>query len=242
MSPSGLPNRLLPEPSCIGKAALPLLLFCALTLALLLGSARAADLSPAETTQLISHLQEHRAKFPSLVADFTEERTSQLLQKPIVSQGTLSFQVPNKFRRELHGSNASTMVCNGQKLWIYYPNLKEAELFVLGQRAFFDNAIEALTAGLNFQQVAEFYRYTASKEAEGYKLVLVPKTGGLKRLLKNLTVWVDDGFKVDKTIAELPKGDHVTTIYHNQRAAPIAPATFEFAPPADAHVSQPLGK
>ena len=110
---------------------------------------------------MLARLQEHRAKFPSLTADFTEEKTTHLLNKPLVSEGSLSFQTPNKFRRELRGNNPSIMVSNGQRLWIYYPNLKEAELFVLGQRAFFDDAIEALTAGLNFQHVAEYYRTTA---------------------------------------------------------------------------------
>jgi outer membrane lipoprotein carrier protein len=218
-----------------GSAALALSLW---TVALPI---RAADLPQPETAQLLTKLQEHRAKFPSLTAEFTEEKTSQLLQKPIVSSGTLSFQAPNKFRRELKGSNASTMVSNGQRLWIYYPNLKEAELYALGQRPFFDDAIEALTAGLNFQRVADFYRYTASKEPEGYKLVLTPKAAGLKRILKELTVWVDDNYKIERTIAQLPKGDHVTTIYRNQRPTPVAASAFEFAPPADAHVSQPLG-
>lgn len=202
-----------------------------------------AELPPAETAQVLARLQEHRAKFPSLTADFTEERTSHLLEKPLISSGTLSFQVPNRFRRELRGNSPSTMVSNGQKLWIYYPSFKEAELYTLGQRAFFDNAIEALTAGLNFQQVADFYRYTIDRDKDAYRLVLTPKSGGLKRILKQLTVWVDtDEYKIQRTVAELPKGDRVVTSYRNQRPTPVPAATFDFAPPAGTNVTQPLGK
>jgi len=205
-------------------------------------AANAADLSPAETNQLLGHLQEHRAKFPSLTADFSEEKTTHLLNKPLVSQGTLSFQTPNKFRRELHGNSSSLMVSNGQKLWIYYPNFNAAELYTLGQRAFFDDAIEALTAGLNFQHVSEYYRCTAAKDGEGYRLVLIPKSSGLKRILKELVVWVDGDYKIEKTIASLPKGDEVVTIYRNQRPTPLPASTFEYTPPANATISQPLGK
>lgn len=204
--------------------------------------ASAAQLSSAETNQLLANLQQHRAKFPSLSADFTEEKVTRLLQKPVVNQGTISFQVPNKFRRELRGSNPSLTVSNGQRLWIYYPNFKEAELYPLGQRAFFDDAIAALTAGLNFQQVAEFYRYSAFREPGGYRLVLTPKSGGLKRMLRELSVWVDDNYKIDRTVAVLTKDDRITTTYRNQRPTPLPASTFEYTPPADANVTQPLGK
>jgi len=215
-------------------------LFAALALAP--GAARAAELSPAETAQLLGRLQEHRAKYPSLTADFTEEKSSHLLEKPVVGSGTLAFSAPNKFRRELRGNNPSLMVSNGQRLWIYYPNFKEAELYPLGQQKFFDQAIEALTAGLNFQNVAAFYRYTASREEGGYRLQLTPRGGGIKRILTSIAVTVDDEYRIQKTVAVLPQGDTIVTSYRNQKPTPVAASTFEYTPPADAHVSQPFKK
>jgi chaperone LolA len=215
---------------------------CVALFALYVQPLTAAELSAPETTSLIESLQKHRAKFPSLTADFVEEKTSRLLQQPIINRGTISFQVPNKFRRELRGPNPSLTVSNGQKLWIYYPNFKEAELYAMGQRAFFDDAIAALTAGLNFQHVAQYYRYTAFKEEDGYRLVLTPRTGGLKRMLKELNVWVDSDYKIDRTVAILAKDDRVTTTYRKQKPTPIPASVFDYTPPADAKVSEPLGK
>ena len=206
------------------------------------GSLRAAELAPAEATALLEKLQQHRAKFPTLTADFTEEKTTHLLKKPLTGNGTIAFQTPNKFRRELKGSNPSVTVSNGEKLWIYYPNFKEAELYTLGQRQFFDDSIAALTAGLNFDHVGDYYRFKAFRESSGYRLVLTPKSGGLKRMLKELSVWVDDDFKIEKTDATLPKEDRIVTTYRNQRPTPVPAGTFDFTPPADAHISQPLGK
>ncbi len=205
--------------------------------------ARAADLPPAETQTLLKNLQEHRAKFPSLTADFIEEKTTHLLSKPLVSEGVISFQVPNKFRREVKGSSPSLTVSDGAKLWIYYPAFKEAELYTLGQRQFFDDSIAALTAGLNFQHVEQFYTCTAAREADGgYRLALTPRSGGMRRMVKELAVFVDSDFKIQRTEATLPKGDSVITTYKNQRPAPIPTSTFDFTPPAAAHLSQPLGK
>jgi len=205
-------------------------------------AARAADLTPAETQALMKNLQEHRAKFPSLSADFVEERTTHLLTKPLLSEGNIAFQVPNKFRREVTGNSPSLTVSNGQKLWIYYPNFKEAELYTLGQKAFFDDSIAALTAGLNFQRVEQFYTVKAAHEDHGYRLDLTPRGPGLRRMVKELTVWVDDEFKIDRSETILPKGDRIVTTYKNQRPTPLSPSIFDFTPPADAHISQPLGK
>ena len=147
MSPSGIPSL----PTKIAA-----LLFAS--------SLSAAELPSAESAALLEKLQQHRAKFPALTADFTEEKTTHLLNKPLTGNGTIAFQTPNKFRRELKGANPSVTVSNVEKLWIYYPNFKEAELYTLGQRQFFDDSIAALTAGLNFDHVGEFYRYRAFRE------------------------------------------------------------------------------
>jgi chaperone LolA len=217
----------------------PVLIFFLLLFTL---SARAADFGPAETQALMKNLQEHRAKYPSLSADFVEERTTHLLTKPLLSEGNIAFQVPNKFRRQVTGNSPSLTVSNGQKLWIYYPNFKEAELYTLGQKAFFDDSIAALTAGLNFQRVDQFYTVKGAREDHGYRLELTPRGSGLRRMVKELTVWVDDDFKIDRSETLLPKGDRIVTTYKNQRPTPLPPSLFDFTPPADAHISQPLGK
>jgi chaperone LolA len=213
-----------------------------LLLLLLLPKTQAAELNPADTAALIARLQEHRAKFPSLTADFSEEKTTRLLQKPLVTGGTIAFSAPVLFRREVKGANPSLTICDGKQLWIYYPNFKEAEHYTLGQHSFFDDSFAALTAGLNFQNIAAYYRYDAFKEASGYRLALHPKTSGLKRILRELTVWITDDYLIAKTEAALPKDDRVVTTYKNQRAQPVPASSFDFKPPSDAHVTTPLGK
>jgi chaperone LolA len=203
---------------------------------------RAAELSVSETAALIDRMKEHRAKFPSLTADFTEEKTTRLLQKPLITSGTIAFTAPNLFRREVKGANPSTTVCDGRELWIYYPNFKEAEHYVLGQHSFFDDSIAALTAGLNFNSIGQFYRYTAFSEENGYRLQLLPKSGGLKRMMQQFSVWITGNFLIGRTETTLPKGDRVVTTYRNQRPEDVPKSTFAFKPPADAKVSSPLGK
>ncbi len=221
------------SPSSLIKIAL------ALALAPLL---HAQDLSADEQKNLLAKLQQHRAKNPALAADFTEEKTTHLLNKPITSTGTIAFQTPNKFRRELKGNSPSLTICNGSELWIYYPNFKQAEHYTLGQRQSFDDTLAALTAGLNFTDVEKYFRILAAKDGPATRITLTPKTSSLKHALTALTVWLDADGTVQKTDSTLPKGDRILTTFRNVRATKQSDTRFDYTPPADAQISTPLGK
>ena len=212
-----------------------------LSLIALAASAPAQQLSADEEKALITKLREQRAQFPAVTADFTEERTTHLLNKPIRGTGTIAFHAPGKFRRELKGSSPSLTVCNGTELWIFYANFNEAEHYTLGRKQFFDDSLAALTAGLNFQDVDKFFRIALAREGTGYRIVLTPKSSGIRRLLTSLTVWLNADAIIEKTDATLPKGDRISTTYRNVRAQKSVDAKFDFTPPSGAHVSTPLG-
>lgn len=205
-------------------------------------SIHAAELPPAATQTLLKKLQEHRANAPCFTADFIEEKTTHLLTRPLTTTGTILFLVPNKFRREVTGKSPSLTVSNGQRLWIYYPSFQEAELYTLGQKAFFDDSIAALTAGLNFQNIEKFFTCKAESDGERYRIHLTPRSSGLRRMVKALTVYVDSGNEIQRTETTLPKGDRVITTYKNLRPAALPASTFDFHPPAEVHITQPLGK
>ena len=213
----------------------------ALSLALAL-AAHAQELSADEQKALVAKLQSQRAQLPSLSAEFSEERTTRLVNKPIISNGTLAFQAPNKFRREVKGNAPSVAVCNGEELWIYYPAFKEAEHYTLGQRQVFDDSIAALTAGLNFEGVEKFFRVAASKAEGGYSFALTPKSSGLKKYIISLQISMDADGMIKKTDATLPKGDRVVTTYRGVKSTVQIESKFDFTPPAGVNVTTPLGK
>ena len=70
----------------------------------------ATELQPAECVDLMSRLKTLIEKNPSFKADFVEERMSHLLNKPLTTEGSIAFSIPNKFRREVKGNNPSTTI------------------------------------------------------------------------------------------------------------------------------------
>jgi outer membrane lipoprotein carrier protein len=178
-------------------------------------------------------------------ADFQEEKTMRLMNKPIVSSGKVYFQAPNKFRREVKGSSPSVTVSDGQQLWIYYPNFKSAERYALGKRSPLDSAIAAINTALNLENVESAFHIAATKidpPKAGYELELTPRTPSMKRMFQKLKIQINDELLLQRTEMDQPNGDRIVTVYSNQTRTPIPASTFEFTPPQGTDVSTPLGR
>jgi len=209
---------------------------------LLVPMVQAEPLSPADLKALLGRIREKRAAAPQVQADFQEEKSVHLLNKPIISTGKMWFQAPNKFRREAKGSSPSISVSDGQQLWIYYPKFKSAEHYSLGKRSPLDAGIAALTASLNLENVENTYHIAGTKEADGYQLQLTPRNPSMKRFLQTFSIRMNEELQVVRTDMQQPNGDRFVTTYSNESRAAIPPSTFEFSPPPGTDVTSPLGR
>ena len=210
-------------------------------LALLLAVAQAEPLAPAELKSLLDRIREKRAAAPQVQANFQEEKTMKMMNKPVVTSGQMWFQAPNKFRREVKGNAPSITVSNGQQLWIYYPKFQSAEQYKLGKGSPLEAGIAAITASLNLQGVEEKYNISGAKEGSDYVLQLTPKTAAMKKMVQQFTIRLNSELQLERTEALQPNGDRIVTTYSNETRAPIPASTFEFSPPAGTKVTNPLG-
>jgi outer membrane lipoprotein carrier protein len=200
--------------------------------------ANTAPLSNVELKNLLAQIQQNR----TTQADFQEERAIRLMKKPVLSSGTVWFQPPNKFRREVKGSSPSVSVSDGRDLWIYYPNFKSAERYPLGKGSPLDATVAAISSALNLEDIETSFNATATKTENEYELQLLPRSYTMKRAFQKLELRVSDKFRVERTDMLLPNGDRIVTTYSNQTRAPIPASAFEFKPPPGTDVSTPLGQ
>jgi len=197
-----------------------------------------AALSEAELKNLLAAIRQNR----STQADFQEQRVIRLMKNPVQSSGTVWFQTPNKFRREVKGNSPSITVSDGRDLWIYYPNFKSAERYPLGKGSPLDATVAAINSALNLENIESSFTVAATNSDHGHELALLPRTAAMKRVFQKLDLRINSEFRVDRTDMLLPNGDRIVTTYSNQRRAAIPASTFEFKPPAGTEVTTPLGQ
>ena len=217
-------------------------LFLALLLSFCAVSAYAEPLAPADLKALLDRIREKRAAAPQVQANFQEQKTMKMMNKPVSSSGKVFFQAPNKFRREVTGNAPSITVSDGQTLWIHYPKFQSAEKYTLGRRSPLDAGIAAITASLNLQGVEETYNISGAKEGNGYVLQLTPKAAAMKKMLQRFSIRFDEALQVDRTEMFQVNGDRIVTTYTNESREPIPASTFQFTPPAGTNVTTPLGQ
>src|SRR6266581_1604262 len=212
--------------------------FAGLASMVLTSIARTAPLSDTDLKNLLAGIRQNR----STQADFQEQRVIRLMKKPILSSGTIWFQPPNKFRREVKGNSPSVTVSDGRELWIYYPNFKSAERYPLGKGSPLDSTVAAINSALNLEDIENTFQITPTKSDKGYELALTPRTPSMKRVFQKLDLHINDNLRVDRTDMLLPNGDRIVTTYSNQTRAPVPSSTFDFKPPPGTEVSTPLGQ
>ena len=213
-----------------------------LGLVLLTPVARAQSLSEVDIKNLLARIAERRASAPDVRADFQEQKTIHLLNKPIASSGKIWFHAPNKFRREITGNSPSVTVSNGRELWIYYPNFKSVEHYLLGKRSPVDAAIAAINTALNLENVEKTFQITGAKIDNSYALQLTPRSPSMKRIFQRFDLRLNNDLVAERTEMTQPNGDRIVTVYSNQTRAAIPAPTFEFAPPPGTEVTTPLGR
>ncbi len=200
--------------------------------------AKSAPLSESDLKNLLAAIRQNR----STQADFQEQRVIRLMKNPVQSSGTVSFQPPNKFRREVKGNSPSITVSDGRNLWIYYPNFKSAERYPLGKGSPLDATVAAINSALNLENIENSFNISATKSDNAHELALLPRTAAMKRVFQKLDLRINDKFRVERTDMLLPNGDRIVTMYSNQTRAPISASTFEFKPPSGTEVTTPLGQ
>jgi len=197
-----------------------------------------APLPEGELKNLLAAIRQNR----STQADFQEQRLIRLMKNPVTSSGTVWFQPPNKFRREVKGNSPSITVSDGRDLWIYYPNFKSAERYPLGKGSPLDATVAAINSALNLENIETSFNVSAAKSDNGHELALLPRTAAMKRVFQKLDLRINNQFRVERTDMLLPNGDRIVTTYSNQTRTAIPGSTFEFKPPAGTDVTTPMGQ
>jgi outer membrane lipoprotein-sorting protein len=197
----------------------------------------AQELSPREVEAFLSRLSESRGS-AAMQANFREERRLALMNKPVIETGTISFLPPDKFRRQVDGG--SLTVCDGDTLWLFYPQFGEAEKYTLSSNRPLRESLAAMTSGFGLQNLSKNYNVQVWKTPDGYRAKLAPKTSSLRKAVAEIQVDISNELSAKRLEIVGTEGDRTLITFSNERRVNLSPESFRFQPPEGVRVSEPL--
>jgi len=155
-------------------------------------------------------------------ATFTQEKKTKLLSKPIKSNGKFFYKQADRIRWEYTGSTNMQVIFNGKDLWIYYPDLKEADKL---------SGLSQYGSMMRFDvlSLSNDYTITAKKDKSIALLTFLPKTKGP---LSRIEMEIVDGSSFPRMVRLLDQNNEPTTISFRdvKLNAKIPDSTFTFLP------------
>lgn len=195
-------------------------------------SALAAVLIPlAAQAGAVEQLRQFLDGTRTLKADFAQIVVGKGGRKPQQSAGSVAIARPGKLRWEIQKPYPQLMVGDGDKFWIYDPELKQVTVRRAGQAI--GSSPAALLAGSN--ELEKNFVLKEAGEADGLTWVeALPKAtdSGFEKVRLG---FVGSELKGMELLDNFGQTTHIR-FSHIQRNPVLPPTLFKFAPPAGADV------
>lgn len=125
----------------------------------------------ASAGDIVAELMSQQEKITTVEAPFLQEKHARLLKKPITTEGRLLYRKPDRIRWEYRGSMKLDVIFDGKDLWLYYPDLKEADR-MSGMAGY------ASLMQFDVSSLSRNYTVEARKEKQQYFLRFVSRAAG----------------------------------------------------------------
>ncbi len=176
----------------------------------------------AAGADVLDEVMVRQAKIRTVEARFTQEKKTVLMKRPIRSEGRFFFRQPDRIRWEYGGSASLHVIFNGRDLWLYYPELKEADRLA-------GAAQYASLMQFDIASLARNYEATARKENRTYVVRFVPRSKGPISAIE-MTMPEETAFPATVKLFDSRNDETLITFTHVKLNAGLREELFAFTP------------
>ncbi len=161
--------------------------------------------------QLFARTLAKRQSIQSIRARFTETTTSSLLQKPIVSHGTVIAAPPSRVLMTYTDPERRTIAIDGKSLVVVWPDRREREKIDISQT---QKRIDQYFTQATIGGLRSMFEITAQPDSvirEADRVDMRPRRKPIKEGLERLELWIDrESLLLVQMQMTFPGGDRKT--------------------------------
>jgi len=211
--------------------------------------ANCSTLIAADTNSVITSWLAAQTNVQTWQADFVQTRRLKTLTQPLTATGHLWFAQPNQFRWELRTPSQTIALRHAEEMWVIYPLLKRAERYPLDAKTpgEWRDALALLEAGFPRDRRdfdGRFRILSLTETNSSWVFDLQPASAFARKMMKRISVGLaTNNFALTSTELEFIDGSLMRNDFTNGVLnAGFGNEVFDWKPPADFKVTQPLGK
>jgi outer membrane lipoprotein-sorting protein len=207
----------------------------------------AQNLFAADTNAVLDAWFAAQKNLQSWSADFVQTRTLKTLTQPLTAKGHVDFVAPDKFHWALGEPARTIAVRSGDEMFVIYPLLKRAERYPLG-----DNTPKQLRDMMSLLQAgfprsreefeAQFQVLSLTETNGDWRFALQPKSQFAAQMMPELRICLaTNDFSLLSTELMFVDDSRMRSDFTNAVVnPPLDEKLFEWTPPADFKVTNPL--
>jgi len=196
--------------------------------------------------EVLEQLQAKAKTLKSLQGNFEQRKFSRLLVTPMESEGLLYWQPPGRLRWEVVQPAPLTLVAQGDRILLLYPDLKKASLY---RQPFGGGLLERITGATDDPEAFQRqYRIQVALVTRGgsrrwIQMTMEPKSARGARYFKRLEIKIDPNTWLPEEISILESSKDWTVIYLSnlQENIELPDGLFSVKPPKDFQVQKYQG-
>lgn len=203
----------------------------------------------AELDKLLAGWQAKGAESSTVVTKFVCVENLALLAKPRTTTGRIEIRKPDGYRRttldQKTGQTRGLMILKPPDLWVYLPDLKEAEHYDLARLEFQADASPAKVLGdltsFQVERLRQRFAIKAFKEADGaFRLEYAPLKGKAFAGIEKLRLWMKPGAGFPEKLETSTAGGDVRLETYSETSLDqkLDEALFKFKPPAGVKMTE----
>ena len=220
-----------------------------LRLSLLLILACAEPILGADTNAILNNWLSAQKGLQTWQADFVQTRMLKTLTQPLVATGHIWFATPNRFRWELRWPSQTIALRDAEQMWVIYPRLKRAERYPLDAKSSGEwrDMLSLLEAGFPRDRAdfeSRFRILSLTETNRSWQLTFQPASAFARKMMKEIEIGLAmNEFALTSTELVFIDGSRMRNDFTNGVLnSGFDMSVFDWKPPADFKVTEPLGK
>ncbi|MBI3397637.1 MAG: outer membrane lipoprotein chaperone LolA [Deltaproteobacteria bacterium] len=176
------------------------------------GEVLGAPLETKAMAEAENKIKDVQKNIDAVSAVVYQRKKNQLLKNEIATEGTIILKRPNLLHWEVKKPEPLTIIVDGKIMWVYHPDVKEAQKYILSEQFIARQTMEFFSSAMamSLEEIGKRFDIAAYNPNDSLIFEMRPKSSMAAKYLTAIYIWYKDGEGVPYKFEVIDKNGNST--------------------------------